>query len=79
MSDLSPVICEAFVLRMMRALSVHAATANPAEVSEGLQRLDAYRCAFRGERSDEEKEAAAARAMGLLSAWCMEPSPSNGD
>lgn len=74
MSELTPVICEAFVHRMMRALSVHRATANGEEIAEGLNRLDAYRCAWRGERSDEEKEASAKRAIGLLAAWCMMPS-----
>lgn len=73
MSELTPVICEAFVHRMMSALSVHRATANGDEIAEGLNRLDAYRCAFRGERTDDEKEESAKRAVGLLAAWCMEP------
>lgn len=73
MSDLDSIISEAFVRRMMSALSVHAATADPSEVREGLNRLDAYRCAWRGERTDEEKEEAAQRALGLLVAWCVEP------
>jgi len=72
MSGLTPVICEAFVRRMMSAIAIHRATGNGAEVGDGLARLDSYRCAWRGEFSDEEKEAKAARALGLLVAWCME-------
>jgi hypothetical protein len=74
MSELTPAISEAFVRRMMRALSMHAATANGADIEDGLKRLDRYRCAWRGERNDEEKAEAANRALGLLCAWCMEPS-----
>lgn len=72
-TELSPALCEAFVQRLMRALSVHRATANGAEIEEGLMRLDAFRCAWRGEFSEDEKEAKAERALGLLAAWCMEP------
>ena len=73
MSELTPAICEAFVRSMMSAIAIHRATGNGAEVGDGLSRLDAVRCAWRGEFSDEEKEAKAQRAVGLLAAWCMEP------
>lgn len=76
-TELSPALCEAFVQRLMQALAVHRATANGANLEEGLMRLDAYRCAWRGEFSDEEKEMKATRALGLLAAWCMEPNVSS--
>lgn len=71
-SGIAPTICDAYVSKLMAALSVHAATADPALVREGLSRLDAVRCATRGEKSDEEKAEALTRAIGLLVAWSVE-------
>jgi hypothetical protein len=71
-TDLSEELCVSFVSRMMSALSIHAATANPEEVREGLNRLDAYRRAFRGEQSEEEEVARAQRARALLAMWCLD-------
>jgi hypothetical protein len=69
LSELTSSLCADFAIRMMRAIAVHRATGNGAEVEEGLNLLDAYRCAWRGERSDEEKAIAATRAIERIAAW----------
>lgn len=69
MSTLTPSLCEDYVRRMMVAISTFRATGNGAEIEEGINRLDAYRCAWRGERAEEEKIVAATRALERISEW----------
>lgn len=69
MSELTPEMSQRFLERLMRAQAVFAATANGSEIEEGLGRLNAYRRAWRGERSDEEKIIAATRALERMDDW----------
>lgn len=72
--ELTPDLSRRFLGRMMSALAVFHATGNGDAMHEGMEALNAYRCAFRGEKNEEEQAMAAKRALQRIELWSDGPS-----